>query len=213
MSTPTPQRLLLGLGLLTFVTGALDAASVLGLGHVFTANMTGNVVFIGFALAGTGRVSVPVSLVALAGFLLGAMLAARAVRRGLRFSAVLLTETVALATAALVLVQAPLPLSQLVTYVAVGLLGAAMGAQNAAVRALAVPDMTTTVLTLTLTGLAADSRLAGGDAPRTRRRLASVLLMLCGALCGALLMRYGPFMPVGLAAALVGAAALSARGT
>ena len=59
---------------LTFVTGIVDAASYLKLGHVFVANMTGNVVFLGFALAGAGGLSATSSLIALASFLLGARL-------------------------------------------------------------------------------------------------------------------------------------------
>jgi hypothetical protein len=55
---------------MTVVTGVVDAVSYLALGHVFVANMTGNVVFLGFALAGAGGLSVPASLVALAGALL-----------------------------------------------------------------------------------------------------------------------------------------------
>ena len=43
---------------LTMVTGIVDAASFLGLGHIFTANMTGNVVFLGFAAAGAPGLSV-----------------------------------------------------------------------------------------------------------------------------------------------------------
>jgi len=39
--------------LMTAVTGTVDAVSILRLGHVFVANMTGNVVFLGFALAGS----------------------------------------------------------------------------------------------------------------------------------------------------------------
>src|SRR5260370_5095621 len=66
------RRLLFSLMLLTFVTGLVDAASVLGLGRVFTANMTGNVVFLGLALGGAPDLSIAASLVALAGFLLGA---------------------------------------------------------------------------------------------------------------------------------------------
>jgi hypothetical protein len=62
-------------------------------------------------------------------------------------------------------------------YVVIGLLAAGLGLQNATVRRLAVPDVTTTVLTLTLTGLAADSWLAGGHSPRAGRRLAAVGLM------------------------------------
>jgi len=66
------RRLMFSLMLLTFVTGLVDAASVLGLGRVFTANMTGNVVFLGFALGGAQDVSIAASLVALASFLVGA---------------------------------------------------------------------------------------------------------------------------------------------
>ena len=58
----------------------------------------------------------------------------------------------------------------------------ALGLQNATVRRLAVADVTTTVLTLTLTGLAADSWLAGGRSPRVGRRVAAVGLMAAGAL-------------------------------
>ena len=49
------------------MTGLIDAASVLGLGHVFVANMTGNVVFIGFGLLGQGNISLPGALLALLG--------------------------------------------------------------------------------------------------------------------------------------------------
>ena len=84
----------------------------------------------------------------------------------------------------------------------IALLAAALGIQNATVRRLAVADVTTTVLTLTLTGLAADSRLAGGHNPRAGRRGAAVALMAAGALLGALLLRVDVALPV-LAAALV----------
>jgi uncharacterized membrane protein YoaK (UPF0700 family) len=85
--------------------------------------------------------------------------------------------------------------------VVIGLLAAGLGLQNATVRRLAIPDVTTTVLTLTLTGLAADSWLAGGHSPRAGRRLAAVGLMAAGALVGALL-RVDLALPV-LAAAVV----------
>ena len=57
-------------------TGLIDAVSILALGHVFVANMTGNIVFIGFAAAGAPGFSLPATLSALAGFLLGALPAA-----------------------------------------------------------------------------------------------------------------------------------------
>src|SRR5271166_4533306 len=66
---------------LTFVTGVVDAASYLKLGHVFVANMTGNVVFLGFALAGASGLSAVASLAALASFLLGAFAGGRLIAR------------------------------------------------------------------------------------------------------------------------------------
>ncbi|MDQ1663931.1 MAG: hypothetical protein QOJ68_3911, partial [Blastococcus sp.] len=57
---------------LTGATGLIDAASYLGVGHVFVANMTGNVVLLGFALSGAAGLSITASLAAVAGFLVGA---------------------------------------------------------------------------------------------------------------------------------------------
>jgi hypothetical protein len=79
------------------------------------------------------------------------------------------------------------------------------------VTGLAVADVTTTVLTLTLTGLAADSWLAGGQSPRAGRRLATVGLMAAGAVAGALLLQVDVALPV-LAAAVVIALAAAAMG-
>ena len=87
-------------------------------------------------------------------------------------------------------------------YGAIVLTAVGMGLRNATVRRLAVPDMTTTVLTLTLTGLAADSSLAGGSNPRIVRRVASVLLMFIGAAIGALLLRFSLPLPLVLSGAL-----------
>jgi uncharacterized membrane protein YoaK (UPF0700 family) len=57
MATEPTGRMFASLALLTFLTGLADAASVLGLGHIFTANVTGNVVFLWFRLAGEGDLS------------------------------------------------------------------------------------------------------------------------------------------------------------
>ena len=67
------------------------------------------------------------------------------------------------------------------------MLGIAMGLQNATARKLAVPDLTTTVLTLTIVGISADSHLVGGSGSRAGRRLIAVVAMLVGALVGSLL--------------------------
>jgi uncharacterized membrane protein YoaK (UPF0700 family) len=85
-----------------------------------------------------------------------------------------------------------------------------MGLRNATVRSLATPYLTTTnVLTRTLTGLAADSSLAGGTNPGAVRRIASVLSMALGAFLGAMLLRHaGISWP--LLAAVVSVAATAA---
>jgi uncharacterized membrane protein YoaK (UPF0700 family) len=83
---------------------------------------------------------------------------------------------------------------------AVVLTGLAMGIRNATVRKLAVRDLTTTVLTLTLTGLVADSSLAGGSNPGWLRRTASVGAMSAGAAAGAWLLGYSLALVLALCA-------------
>ena len=96
-------------------------------------------------------------------------------------------------------------------FAVIGLLAFGMGVRNSVIRRIAVPDVTTTVLTMTLTGLAADSSLAGGDNARAGRRVAAVAAMFVGALAGAwLLLHHGAGVPlaVGAAASLLTALAL-----
>lgn len=201
---------------ITFVTGLVDAVSVLALGRVFTANMTGNVVFLGFAAAGVPGLSLAHSSLALLAFLLGSVIGGRIAgaggrdvpdaRTGLAFSA----EAALLLAAAGVAAGAGSDLSSLPwrLHPAIVLTGLAMGIRNTSVRRLAVPDLTTTVLTLTITGLGADSRLAGGQGVRWKRRVASVVLMLIGALAGALLLRTSVAVTLVVAGMVSGAGAV-----
>src|SRR6266496_4029969 len=152
---------------LTVVTGLVDAVSYLALGHVFVANMTGNVVFLGFAVAGSPEFSIPASLIAIAAFLVGALAGGRLgssmAQRRSRFLTIAIVVKLGLIGAALFVAIATAAVAiDLIRYGLIVLLALAMGVQNATARSLAVPDLTTTVLTLTLTGLAADSILAGG---------------------------------------------------
>ena len=145
---PLPPLLLA----LTVVTGVVDAVSILRLGRVFVANMTGNVVFSGFALVGAPGFSLSASLAALAGFLVGA-LGGGALTGRLDHDRGLLLR--AGAAAELVLVAGALALTAGLPSAAArdgmaALLALAMGIQNAVARRLAVPDLTTTVLTMTL---------------------------------------------------------------
>ena len=78
----------------------------------------------------------------------------------------------------------------------------AMGIRTAAVRKLGVADLTTTVMTLTITGLAADSSLARGTNPRWKRRVAAIVSMFAGAVAGALLLRHSVALPLVVAAVL-----------
>jgi uncharacterized membrane protein YoaK (UPF0700 family) len=199
---------------MTLVTGLVDAFSYLLLGHVFVANMTGNVVFLGFALAGAPGFSVAASLAAMAAFAFGALVGGRlsAWQRGHRgrlHSSAAAVQAVFLA-AAVTLAAAGSLGSAGVRYGLIVVLGVSMGIQNASARKLAVPDLTTTVLTLTITGIAADSALAGGSGAKAGRRLLSVAAMLAGAFAGAVLIRHTQASyPLAIALAVIIAGAAS----
>jgi uncharacterized membrane protein YoaK (UPF0700 family) len=198
--------------MLTVVTGLVDAFSYLSLAHVFVANMTGNVVFLGFGLAGVGDIAVVASLVAILAFTLGAATAGRwglgrAPHRGHLLAAAAATQA-GLVLAAAVVAQSTGARGSTARLTLVGLLAVAMGGQNAIARRLAVPDLTTTVLTLTVTGLVAD---ATSWSVRVRR-MVPIVAMLGGALAGGALLHWvSTAAPLWLAAALLIACAVTAR--
>jgi uncharacterized membrane protein YoaK (UPF0700 family) len=197
---------------LTVVTGLVDAFSYLRLAHVFVANMTGNVVFLGFGLAGVGNIATAASLVAILAFALGAAIGGRAStrhapHRGYLLAAAAATQT-GLVVGAAVIAQTAGVQGSASRLVLVGLLAVAMGGQNAVARRLAVPDRTTTVLTLTVTGLVADATSWSTRA----RRLVPVVAMLGGAFLGGLLLRWtSTSAPLWVAAALLFACAATAE--
>lgn len=197
--------------LLSMTTGLVDAASILGLGRVFTANMTGNVVFLGFAVAGLPGFAWMSFVVAIVTFLMGAAVGGRVgvsyhsrpERHWLLVAA--LVETALLWIAAVLAmgfdVGTPEPVR---LHAIIGVTGVAMGFRNATVRSMKVPDLTTTVLTLTLTGLAADSRAAGGTGPNVARRIGAVVAIFAGSLIGAImLVVFGLTAPLAVAGALI----------
>ncbi|MGV9853144.1 YoaK family protein [Streptomyces sp. NPDC003442] len=208
---PLPPLMLV----LTVVTGLVDAVSYLSLGHVFVANMTGNVVFLGFALAGAPNLSALASVVALAAFLVGALAGGRlgtrfAAHRGNLLRTATAAQSVLVAVTVAVTAVTDGRVGTGVQYTLIVFLGLGMGLQNAVARRLGVPDMTTTVLTLTLTGLAADSTPAGGAAPRPGRRILSVLAMLLGAFTGTQLLLHGHLvLTLGLALLLLALTSLT----
>ena len=192
---------------LTFTTGLVDAVSYLALGRVFTANMTGNIVLLGFGIAGSGGLPVVAPLVSLAAFLVGAgaggvLVTAMASRHPVLVARALAIEVSLLAVATIVAAATTVEPGHAPAYVLIVLMASAMGVRNAVVRRIGVPDLTTTVLTMTLTGLAAESRPAGGSGKGSVRRIAAVLAMLTGALIGALLLKANVWLPLALAALL-----------
>jgi uncharacterized membrane protein YoaK (UPF0700 family) len=207
------RRMVALLLILSMTTGLIDAVSVLGLGKVFTANMTGNIVFLGFAFAGIKGFAWSTYATALVAFVVGATVAARigkahqaASRRRWLLTIAWLEALLLWATAACAFAPAALPAD----LVMIALTAIAMGARNATVRQLKVADLTTTVLTLTITGLAADSPLGGGSNSNAVRRVLAVTALLAGAFAGAMLWKTaGVATPLGLAGAITLAATYS----
>jgi uncharacterized membrane protein YoaK (UPF0700 family) len=175
---------------LTVVTGLVDAFSYLVLGHVFVANMTGNVVFLAFALVGAKGFSIATHLLALGAFAVGAVISGRLVarvgpRRGRVLAATTACESALVAASVVTALAVANPSSGGARYVLILLLGLTGGLQTGTARKLAVPELITTVLTRTIAGAAFESRLAAGTDSRIGRRGLVVTAMFTGALVGA----------------------------
>ncbi|AIA02713.1 hypothetical protein SAZ_11690 [Streptomyces noursei ZPM] len=226
MEPPSGAALTVVMACLTVVTGVLDAASFLTLGHVFTATQTGNLLFLGFGIAGQGGLPVVATVVSLGAFLAGAVAGARvesalARRRRPWFPVALLVEAVLLVGAA-VASWGTGPARELTVdqrYTAIALMAAAMGMRNVTALRVAAPDFSTTVETRAMTALVSGSVLGGdrrlGYGTRAvPRRLTSVGAMLLGGLLGAWLIGLGTrtSLVVLLAAVTVAATALLVPG-
>jgi uncharacterized membrane protein YoaK (UPF0700 family) len=188
----TRDLLLLGL---TFSAGLVDAVSYLGLGNIFTANMTGNVVFLALAVGQWKLATALRSVGALIGFSVGATLAGRFLGRTKepgpwppKVTRILWAELLLLGAFGVVWAVVGGDPSQPIVYLLIGLSSVGMGMQNAAARSLAVPGLTTTVITTALTGLMAEFAAFGIAGPAHRRAAAAVAVLFGGAAVGAALM-------------------------
>jgi uncharacterized membrane protein YoaK (UPF0700 family) len=176
---------------LTFSTGIIDAVGYLGLDRVFTGNMTGNIVILGMALTGADGLPILGPVLALVGFMAGAAVAGRLLRNlaaGWSNSTTVVFVIVALVllAAGVVMVVLGDPAEPVLLAVTTSL-GLAMGAQAGAARHIAVKDVTTVVVTSTITGLAADSVFgARVEKHPWRRRAGAIALIGAGAAIGAL---------------------------
>src|SRR6476659_11278925 len=211
--SPVSERLtVVCLLLLTFATGLVDAVSVLVLGHVFVANMTGNVIFLGFWFVPHSGVDLMAAVVAFVAFVAGTVLGGRLARHLDRY--VRRWLLVALGLEVMVLeTLAALAGAGVLNYHDNGKLGLiaglalAFGSQNATARQFGIQELSTTVLTSTIVGIGFDSRLAGGTGDREILRFGVVLTMLAGAMVGATLTRFVVAPIIGLAALTVAASA------
>jgi uncharacterized membrane protein YoaK (UPF0700 family) len=146
--------------LLTWAAGSVDAISYLGLGHVFTANMTGNTVLLGLALGQRQGLAALRSMIALAGFAGGAAMGALIVERGPKqagwppgVTRALLLEGVILVIFTITWRIPAAAQSARLVYALIALSALAMGIQSAAIRHLNVPGVATTYITGTLTSM------------------------------------------------------------
>jgi uncharacterized membrane protein YoaK (UPF0700 family) len=179
---------------LTFSTGVIDAVGYLGLDRVFSANMTGNVVMLGMALLGGENLPVARLALALVGFVVGALVAGRVLRGAApgwstRTTVLLGIDSAVVLVLSLVLLRFGVhPADPAGSAITSGL-ALAMGIQAATARFIAVRDVTTVVLTSTLTALAADS-WPGVKAGLWYRRAAVIGLLLLGAAAGTGLLKW-----------------------
>ena len=200
--------------LLTFSTGIADAVGYLGLDKVFTGNMTGNVVILGMGASGTTDLPVEGPVVALLAFMAGATWGGRLLRGAATGSWTRTTTLLlclvgtAFGVAAGIVAIDGMAIGSPAALSLTALLAAAMGLQAAVARRVAVKDVTTVVVTSTITGLAADSRLGTGHGQPWIRRACAIVLIGSGAAVGALLLTVSFWLAVGVPGVLTVAVAI-----
>ncbi|MGN6336180.1 YoaK family protein [Mycobacterium sp.] len=196
VTSPVSERwTVAALLLLTFATGLADSISILALGHVFVANMTGNVIFLGFWLAPRTTIDLTAVAVALPTFICTTIVSGRLSRHfGLRTRAwittVLTTEIVLLMALSVLAGTGVLRYQANSKLIMIGLLAVTFGLQHSSARQFGIQELSTTVLTSTIVSFGLDSRLAGGTGERQRLRIGVVATMCAGAFFGATMSRY-----------------------
>jgi uncharacterized membrane protein YoaK (UPF0700 family) len=201
--------------MLAAAAGAVDVISYLGLGQIFTANMSGNLVFFGLAIGGGARAQALHSAAAFAGFIVGAGVGARL--RGGPKEGRLWSRGVTVALALAAVAELALFLGWAASggrpgstaiYGLIAASALAMGAQSAAVRSLS--DVSTTYLTGTMTALIVDKVSGDESGPSLARRVAVILAFIAAAALAALLISdarvYAPLVPLTLICGVVATA-------
>jgi uncharacterized membrane protein YoaK (UPF0700 family) len=213
VESPVSERAtVVGLLLLTFATGIADAVSVLALGHVFVANMTGNVIFLGFWFVPHSGIDMTAAVVAFVSFVAGTVLGGRLARHidsevRLWLSVALGVEVVVLLTLSILAGTGVLNYHDNTKLILTAGLAMTFGSQNATARLFGIQELSTTVLTSTIVGLGFDSRLAGGTGHREKLRYSVIVTMCAGAAVGATMTRFTVAPVIALSAAVVAVAA------
>lgn len=217
VTSPVSQRsTVAALLLLTFATGLADSISILVLGHVFVANMTGNVIFLGFWLAPRTSIDMTAVVVALPTFVCTTILSGRIARHFAErtrdwITTVLATEITLLVTLAILGGTGALPYHSNTKLIVIGILAVTFGLQHSSARQFGIQELSTTVLTSTIVSLGLDSRLAGGSGDRQALRIAVVVIMCAGAFLGATMSRFVVAPVFAVTAAVVAASLLIFR--
>ena len=217
VTSPVSERsTVAALLLLTFATGLADSISFLVLGHVFVANMTGNVIFLGFWLAPKSSIDLTAVVVVMPAFVSATILGGRLMRHfGEQtrrwITTVLGTEIVLLVAMSLLAGTGVLHYHDNTKLILIGMLTMTFGLQHSTARQFGIRELTTTVLTSTIVGLGVDSRLAGGTGAREKLRFSVVLTMCAGALVGATMSRFVVAPVFALTAAVVATSMLIFR--
>jgi uncharacterized membrane protein YoaK (UPF0700 family) len=189
-----------GLYMITAICGLVDAVCFLALGGVFAEMMTGNLLLMAFSI-GTGSALGDTTryVPAVVAFMAGALLGGRLLRgpqkmreRRVGFA----VEWMIVVGATVVAAFGAPDAHNLSGKVLVAMLSLAMGLQSAMVRVHGVPDLATNVMTMTFTGIFADSRVAGGDSKNWTRRVLSIGLFVVSAAIGALVLQFGIVWPL-----------------
>ncbi len=202
--------------LLTFATGLADSISILVLGHVFVANMTGNVIFLGFWMAPRTSIDLTAVSVALPTFITTTILSGRLSRqfgdRTRTWITTVLTAEIGLLVSLSILAGAGvLHYHDNTKLIMIGFLAVTFGLQHSSARQFGIQELSTTVLTSTIVSLGLDSRLAGGTGERQKLRFSVVFTMCAGAFLGATLSRFVIAPVFALTAAVVAVSLLIFR--
>lgn len=208
VSLASQRMTVVALLLLTFATGLVDAISLLVLGHVFVANMTGNVIFLGFWFVPHSGIDMTAAVVSFVSFIVGTIIGGRLARNlddrvRLWLTAALGTEIVLLAVLAVLAGTGVVDYHDDGKLILIAGLAVAFGAQSVAARRFAIQELSTTVLTGTIVSIGMDSQLAGGRGDRRKLRYGVIATMCAGAMLGASMTQFTVAGVIALAALVV----------